>query len=132
MAQNTLTQNVETATTVIKEVKEAIQEKGIEIPEGTHATAYPGYISKMTSQTELEEFKEQVVLNGTNQSEVRVSAPVIELTATDGNINLNSATGQAQYKGIEIATIEDMSDLNNRIDNIEEDKKTTYQFPVVL
>ncbi len=115
MAQNTLTQNVETATTVIKEVKEAIQEKGIEIPEGTHATTYPGYIAKMTSQAELEEFKEQVVLNGTNQSEVKVSAPVIELTATEGNINLTPATGQVLYKESEIATMNDIPDTSDFI-----------------
>ncbi|MCC8174580.1 MAG: hypothetical protein LIO65_09560 [Odoribacter sp.] len=115
MAQNTLKQNVETAAEIIKEVKEAIQEKGVEIPEGTHATAYPGYIAKMTSQTELEEFKEQVVLNGTNHSEVQVSAPVIELNATDGNINPNPATGEAQYKGVKIATVENVSGVSNQV-----------------
>ncbi|MCD8164945.1 MAG: hypothetical protein LUE93_01700, partial [Bacteroides sp.] len=113
MAQNTLTQNIETATEVIKEVKETITRKGVEIPEGTHATQYPGYIEKMTSQTELEEFKEQVVLKGVNESEIQVSAPVIELNATDGNINLNPTTGEAQYKGREIATINDIPDTSD-------------------
>ncbi len=108
MAQNKLSENVKTATTVISDVKEAITEKGVEIPEGTHATAYPEYIAKMTSQTELEEFKEQVVLKGHNESEVRVSAPAIELTATDGNINLNPTTGQVLYKETEIATKDDI------------------------
>ncbi|MCD8167014.1 MAG: hypothetical protein LUD74_04000 [Tannerellaceae bacterium] len=153
MAQNTLTHNVKTATEVIKEVKEAIIEKGVEIPEGTHATQYPGYIAKMTSQTELEEFKEQVVLKGINESEVKVSAPTIELNATEdsasglsledgnvnlsgkdlktsltgdilletseGNINLNPITGEAQYKGVEIATEEDISGISNEVTVLE-------------
>ncbi|MCD8164940.1 MAG: hypothetical protein LUE93_01675 [Bacteroides sp.] len=114
MAQNPLSENVKTATTVISDVKEAITEKGVEIPEGTHATQYPGYIAQMISQTELEEFKEQVVLNGTNQSQVEVSAPIIELTATDGNINLKPTTGQVLYKETEIATKEDIPVIKNR------------------
>lgn len=64
MAEKTLAENVGTATTVIHEVKEAIVSKGVDIPEGTHATEYPGYIGQMTANTDFEELKERVEANG--------------------------------------------------------------------
>ncbi|MCD8261524.1 MAG: hypothetical protein LUD15_08575 [Bacteroides sp.] len=70
MAQNTLTQNMETAAEVIKEVKEAIIEKGVEILKGTHATEYPGYIAQMTSKTEFEELEERVTANKSSIEEI--------------------------------------------------------------
>ncbi|MCD8165275.1 MAG: hypothetical protein LUE93_03600 [Bacteroides sp.] len=121
MAQNSFKQNVETATEVIKEVKEAIAGKGVEIPEGTHATAYPGYIAQMSSKTDLQELEERVVLKGINESEVRVSAPAIELSTStggdisletsQGNINLNPTTGKAHYKNAEVATVADLQNV---------------------
>ncbi|MCD8167353.1 MAG: hypothetical protein LUE93_15330, partial [Bacteroides sp.] len=51
----------QTASKVIKEVKESIQAKGIEIPEGTHATRYPEYIEKMRSETDFSELEERVI-----------------------------------------------------------------------
>ncbi|MCD8164934.1 MAG: hypothetical protein LUE93_01645 [Bacteroides sp.] len=63
MANNTLSENIETATTVIKDVKEAITEKGVEIPQGTHATKYPEYIAQMPSKNDFEEVKAQVEAN---------------------------------------------------------------------
>ncbi|MCD8164933.1 MAG: hypothetical protein LUE93_01640 [Bacteroides sp.] len=60
MAQHTLSENIGTAAEVIKEVKEAIIEKGMEIPEGTHAIEYPEYIAQMTSKTDLEELAQRV------------------------------------------------------------------------
>ncbi|MCD8164938.1 MAG: hypothetical protein LUE93_01665 [Bacteroides sp.] len=71
MAQNTLTQNVETAAEVIKEVKEAIIEKGVEVPEGMHATRYPELIAQITSETDLSYLEEKIDENKKSIEEIQ-------------------------------------------------------------
>ncbi|MCD8260981.1 MAG: hypothetical protein LUD15_05385 [Bacteroides sp.] len=66
-----MAENVETATTVIQEVKEVILSKGVDIPQGTHATEYSGYITQMTSKTDFEELKERVEANEASIEEIK-------------------------------------------------------------